>query len=372
MGKDTTESSWHRNGLGIYRKAIDDIDEKIVALLAERIGQAAEVGRLKERAGVPPLDLTRESEVLERVQSLAEGKLDSRFIRKLFTEIINASRSVQLKPEVGFLGPSGTFTHQAAAVFFGQGVTPVPCPGLREVFSGVERKEFSFGIVPAENSYEGSVDLTLDLLSRYEVHIIGEQLMPIKHYLLGKGNALSRVSRIYSHPMAFAQCRRKIEEIVPSAEQKEEASTAAAAQKAALDPEAAALGSSICAEFYGLKILAADVADDPGNTTRFLVLGKGIQKTTGKDKTSIMFSLPHRPGALHSVLTPASEKGINLSRIDSRPVKGRAWEYLFFVDLEGHVEDEKVKRSIESMRESCTYLKVLGSYPAVGAGASAI
>jgi chorismate mutase/prephenate dehydratase len=364
MEKDTAKNSGKREEIEKQREAIDEIDAQIVSLLAERIIKAAETGRIKKEVGFPLVDPVREAEVLDRVTSLAGDRLDSRMLRKIYSQIIGAARSVQQMPKVGFLGPLGTFTQQAATVFFRGSFSFVPCGRLRDVFSSVERKEFRFGIVPAENSWEGSVDITLDLLERYEVNIVGEQLLPIRHQLLGKGEDLSVVTRIYSHPMALAQCARRLSEIAPHAEHKEETSTAAAAEKAAVNPGAAAVASSICAEIYGLRILAADVADDPGNTTRFLVLGIGMQKPTGADKTSIIFSLPHKPGALHSALTPPSERGINLTRIDSRPVKGRSWEYLFFVDLEGHAEDQTVKKTLEEMQACCTYLRVLGSYPA--------
>jgi chorismate mutase/prephenate dehydratase len=364
MKKDADKDSGKREEIAKHREAIDEIDAQIVSLLAERIIKAAETGRIKKEAGFPLVDCVREAEVLDRVTLLAGDRLDSRLLRRIYSQIIEAARSVQQMPEVGFLGPLGTFTHQAASVFFRGSFSFLPCGRLRDIFSGVERKEFSFGIVPAENSWEGSVDITLDLLDRYEVNIVGEQLLPIRHQLLGKGEDLSVVTRIHSHPMALAQCARRLSELAPHAEHKEETSTAAAAEKAAMNPGAAAVASSICAEIYGLRILAADVADDPGNTTRFLVLGIGMQKPTGADKTSIIFSLPHKSGALHSALTPPSEKGINLTRIDSRPVKGRSWEYLFFVDLEGHAECETMKNTLEEMQACCTNLRVLGSYPA--------
>jgi chorismate mutase / prephenate dehydratase len=364
MKKDAAKNSGKRNEIAKYRESIDEMDSQIVSLLVKRTRKAAGTGRIKKKTGFPLLDPAREDEVLDRVTALAGDSLDSRLLRSIYSRIIEAARSVQQPPKVGFLGPVGTFTHQAATVFFTGSFSFVPCGHLRDVFSSVERKKFSFGIVPVENSWEGSVDQTLDLLERYEVNIVGEQLLPIRHQLLGKGEDLSMVTRIHSHPMALAQCARRLSELAPHAEHKEETSTAAAAEKAAMIPGAAAVASSICAEIYGLRILAADVADDPGNTTRFLVLGIGMQKPTGADKTSIIFSLPHKPGALHSALTPPSERGINLTRIDSRPVKGRSWEYLFFADLEGHTEDETMKSTLEEMQACCTYLRVLGSYPA--------
>lgn len=364
MKKDTSKNSRQLEAIEKHREAIDKIDAQIVSLLAERVNKAAETGRIKKEAGLPLVDPVREAEVLDRVASLAGNRLDSRLLRRIYGQIIEAARSVQQLPKVGFLGPAGTFTHQAATLFFKGSFSFIPCVRVRDVFSGVERKEFSLGMVPAENSWEGSVDITLDLLERYEVNIVGEQLMPIRHQLLGRGEDLSLVTRIHSHPMALAQCSRRLLELAPHAEYKEETSTAAAAEKAAMDPGAAAVASSICAEIYGLRILEAEVADDPGNTTRFLVLGMGMQKRTGTDKTSIIFSLPHKPGSLHSVLTPPFERGINLTRIDSRPVKGRSWEYLFFVDLEGHMEDDTMKKTLEEMKSCCTYLRVLGSYPA--------
>jgi chorismate mutase / prephenate dehydratase len=364
MKKVTAKDSGKRELIEKHREAIEEIDAQIVSLLAKRVSKAAETGRIKKKAGLSLVDAVREAEVLDRVASLAGNRLDGRWLRRIYVQIIEAARSVQNLPGVGFLGPVGTFTHQAATLFFKGSFSFVPCGRVRDVFSGVERKEFSWGMVPAENSWEGSVDSTLDLLERHDVNIVGEQLMPIRHQLLGKGEDLSLVTRIHSHPMALAQCSRRLFELVPHAEYKEETSTAAAAEKAAMDPGAAAVASSICCKIYGLRILAADVADDPGNTTRFLVLGMGMPKRTGADKTSIIFSLPHKPGSLHSVLTPPSERGINLTRIDSRPAKGRSWEYLFFVDLEGHMEEDTMKNTLDEMKACCTYLRVLGSYPA--------
>ncbi len=364
MKKPPMENSGICGTLEECRKTIDEIDSRIVSLLSSRMEAATRTGRIKEKAGLPTLDRAREAEVLDRVETLAGENLDRAFLRRIYTEIIAASRSAQDRLKVGFLGPEGTFTHQAAAAFFGPSAIFEPKARLGEVFSCTEQRFCTFGVVPAENSYEGSVDLTLDLLYTYQVHIVGEYLMPIRHQLIGKCPDLFSVKRIHSHPMALAQCSRWLSSHANRAELKEEASTAAAAEKAAKDPEAAAIAGVICAENYNLDILAADVADDPGNTTRFLIIGMQMQEPTGADKTSILFSLPHSPGALHSVLTPGAEQGINLSRIDSRPVKGRAWEYLFFVDLEGHCRDQTVKRVIEEMRACCTHLRVLGSYPA--------
>ena len=364
MKTPVTDKSSNCNTLEACRRTIDDIDSRIVSLLVTRMQAAARTGRIKETAGLPTLDQSRETEVLDRVTALAGEGQDRAFVRQVYLEIIAASRAAQDRPKVSFLGPAGTFTHQAAAAVFGPSASFEPAGRLGEVFSCIERGECTFGVVPAENSYEGSVDLTLDLLYPYEGHIIGEHLMPIRHQLLGNGKNLSSVKRIHSHPMALAQCSRWLAAHTPDAALKEEASTAAAAERAAHDPDAAAIAGAICAGIYGLGVLAADVADDPGNTTRFLILGTQMREPTGADKTSILFSLPHRPGALQAVLTPPAEEGINLSRIDSRPVKGRAWEYLFFVDLEGHALDDGVRRVLERMRVCCTHLRVLGSYPA--------
>ena len=368
MKKPLNEKSVDCLTLEDCRKTIDEIDSRIVSLLSFRMKAASRTGSIKETAGLPTLDQTRETEVLERVMSLARDELDRDFLRRVYAEIIAASRAVQDRPKVSFLGPAGTFTHQAAAAVFGPLATLEAAASLGEVFSCIERRDCMFGVVPAENSYEGSVDLTLDLLYTYDVHVVGEHLMPIRHQLLGNAEDVSSVSRIHSHPMALAQCSRWIATHAPHAELKEEASTAAAAEKASREPASAAVAGAICAQTYSLDVLAPDVADDPGNTTRFLMLGTRMQEPSGADKTSILFSLPHRPGALHSVLTPPADKGIDLTRIDSRPVKGRAWEYLFFVDLEGHAMDEKVKLVLEEMRACCTHLRVLGSYPAFRAG----
>ena len=266
---------------------------------------------------------------------------------------------------MGFLGPEGTFSHQAAISLFGHSASFCALDSIEEVFSEVEKGSCDQGVVPIENSYEGSVNTTLDMLYRYELKINGELLIRIRHNLMSKADEKKKIKRIYSHPMAIAQCKSWIKNYMESVSMHETQSTGAAAKIVINKPDAGVIGNKLLADIYGLNILKEGIEDSPDNITRFLAIGKKSNSDpTGKDKTSILFFLRDRPGALFKALEALAKKKINMTRIESRPMKTRKWEYLFFVDLEGHEKETEIHEALLEMEESCVLLKRLGSYPA--------
>jgi len=311
-------------------------------------------------------DQVRENDVLKRVISLCGKNLPESAVRQIFTEIISAARSVQQTLVVSFLGPEGTFCHQAALNIFGHSTTLRNADTIAGVFDLVEKGVCEQGVVPVENSYEGSVNNTLDLLYKYDLKITAEAFLRIRHHLLSMTDSLEGIDRFYSHPMALSQCRSWIRKNLPGVPIGEMESTSAAAIRASEEAGAAAIGSRMSALSYGLNILAENIEDNPNNVTRFLIIGKNHMAPTGKDKTSLIFSVSHRPGALHKALKALAARHINMNRIESRPMKTRNWEYLFFVDIEGHEEDDGVRDAIREMGESCSFMKNLGSYPTGG------
>ena len=346
------------------RKEINSIDKQIISLLSRRQEVAASIGQIKRRLGIEVIDLAREEEILRRLTSNSPGTLTKEAVGYIFKEIISASRSVQAPLVVAFLGPEATFSHQAAISLFGQSTSFKAAETIEEVFSLVEKGVCQQGIVPIENSCEGSVNITLDLLYNYELKIGAEFLLRIRHHLLSKADNINKIKQLYSHPMPVAQCRKWIKSHLPGVPIREVASTSLAARMVVDEPEAAALGSSLSANTYGLNMLEKNIEDHPDNVTRFLTIGKIDTQPTGNDKTSILFFLKHRPGALFKILEALAQRGINMSRIESRPMKIRNWEYLFFVDLEGHEKDINIHEAIKEMEGSCAFMKRLGSYPA--------
>lgn len=364
MKVDTNnESDW--NAFDTYREEIESINEQILALLSKRQDLATAIGQIKSRLGLEAFDPAREQETLTRLtDSAAKGNLDERAIRNIFTEIMSAARSVQESPVVAFLGPEATFTHQAAISLFGHSALFRAAESVDEVFALVEKGVCKHGVVPIENSYEGSVNDTLDLLYKYELKIAAEVFIRIRHHLLSNADSIEEIKRLYSHPMAIAQCRLWIRNHLSKIPIIEVKSTSLAAAKAHDDSEGAAVASRLSALTYNLNTLKESIEDHPDNVTRFLAIGKTDTRLTGKDKTSLLFFLSHRPGALHRVLEPLARRDINMSRIESRPMKMRNWEYLFFTDLEGHEQDSNLHDAIKEMEKRCMYLKRLGSYPA--------
>ena len=338
-------------------------DEEIVGLLNERARISLAIGETKQKEGRAVYDPSQESRIYARLGEINGGPLTERALRGIFTEILSASRALQAPLTAAYLGPEGSFTHAAAASHFGRSTSLSPQPTIREIFDQVERGKADCGVVPVENSLEGTVKLTLDRLLETPLHIMGEVYLRVNHALLAKGSEPDRLKRIYSHPQALAQCQGWIRKHLPRCSLHETDSTANAARKVTEDNEAGAIGSSDAAVLYGLTVIAEGIEDNPSNVTRFLVIGRGTNEPTGKDKTSILMGTRHRPGALHDSLQPFAEKEINLMKIESYPIKGRMWEYLFFVDFKGHVREAKIRECLEDLERHATFIKILGSYP---------
>lgn len=332
-------------------------------LLQERLAVAVEIGKTKARASQHPLDLIREREVLGNILDRNAGVFPPDGLRVIFGEIISACRNAQRPARVGYLGPETTFTHMAAAKFFGHAPEFIPLGNITEVFEEVERRRQDFGVVPIENSVEGTVALTLDGLCDFKVKVCGEIYLPISHDLINQSGGMDKIRRILSHPHALAQCRLWLRRNLPAVPTEEVVSTAQAARWAAVDPSVAAISSPMAARTYNLQVVAKSIEDFAGNTTRFLVLGQHSPRPSGRDKTSLLLSLEDRPGSLYRLLRPLAERGVNLTKIQSRPVKNEPWRYLFYVDIAGHMEDPQVTDGVEAIREGCTFLEWLGSYP---------
>lgn len=338
-------------------------DRAIVELLNRRAEISVEVGRIKEKNGLDAHDPSQESKVYHYLSEINNGPLSEEALKNIFREIISASRAMQAPTTVAYLGPEASFTHLAARSHFGKSVDFCPQSTISDVFDEVERGGIQWGVVPVENSSEGSVNLTLDRLISTPLNIRAEVFLRITHSLVSTCEGIEGIKRVYSHPQALSQCRRWLRENLPHCSLLETESTAAAARRVLEDKEGAAIGSSLAASTYGLTIIAEGIEDSSSNTTRFLVIGKDRSKPSEKDKTSILFATPHAPGALYSSLEPFAREHINLMKIESHPVKDRMWEYLFFVDFAGHLEDDKVKKCLEDLKNRASFIKVLGSYP---------
>lgn len=345
------------------RAEIDKIDKKIVELLNKRAFLSKEIGKLKNKNKLKPYVPAREEEIYRNILSYNEGPLSAQALRAIFREIMSASLALEKKLIIAYLGPPATFTHIAAIHKFGSQVHYIDCANISEVFNEVEKGNADFGVVPIENSIEGAVSHTLDMFIDSELKICAEIYLEISHCLLSREKSIKKIRKVYSNPQVFGQCRRWLEKNLPHAELLEVSTTSRAAQIAARSPNSAAIASLEAADLYGHNILASSIEDAPYNITRFLVIGDIPTEPTGNDKTSIMFSIKDRIGALHDMLTPFKKHRINLTKIESRPSKRRAWEYYFFVDFEGHFKLPRIRKALMELEKDATYLKVLGSYP---------
>lgn len=345
------------------REEIDEIDTGLIDLLCRRAACAKEIGLAKRSNGMPTLDLCREADVIKTAAERNRGPLPDLAMRRIFTEIISACRALQSPTRVSYLGPEATFSHMAAVEHFGKSCDFQARNTIVDVFRDVESGQAEFGVVPAENSTEGAVGLTLDQLAVSNVKVCGELFLPVSHALMSRETDTAGIETVLSHPQALAQCFGWVTRNLPGTATVEMPSTAASALRAAGEPRTAAVGSVMQARYYGLNVLARDIQDRAENMTRFFILGVGKCRRTGKDKTSILFTTPHQPGALRRALTPFEESGINLSRIESRPSKERPWDYIFFVDFEGHLADAQVKAALDALKECVEKLKILGCYP---------
>lgn len=351
-------------GLDEWRVRIDDLDRQLLKLLNQRAAIALEVGRVKREAGRPLFVPEREQAILEGLLQLNDGPLPAEAVRAVWREIFSASRTLQRPFRVAYLGPVATFTHLAALEHFGASAEYVPLRGIPEVFAEVEHEWADVGVVPVENSTEGAVNHTLDRLIDSELLIEGEVRVTIHHYLLSRAGDLSEVKQVFSHPQALAQCREWLDRNLPHAQMAEVTSTTVAAERALEDPTAAAIASELAGQLYRLPTLGERIEDFAQNVTRFLIIGRRAIGPTGRDKTSILLSIKDEIGALHRILEPVAAARLNLTKIESRPTRRRPWEYVFFVDFEGHRADAVVQGALEALRERCLFLKVLGSYPA--------
>ncbi|MEA3332321.1 MAG: prephenate dehydratase [Pseudomonadota bacterium] len=351
--------------LDILRKEIDSLDSNLLELINRRLELVRKIGQEKQEQGLSTLNNARESLVLQHLEKRNPGPLTQTALHLIFKEIMGAARELQSQHKIAFLGPEASFTHLAALGHFGGGSVMMPQTNVAEVFQAVEKGQCHYGMVPVENSIEGPVNHTLDLFFTSELKICAERYQTISHDLLAAGDLpLKSIRTVYSHAQAFAQCRQWLRRHLPGAILTECGSTAEAARRAAAQRgQTAAIAGSAAAELYNLKVVAPKIEDLPGNTTRFLVIGKEDSPPSGQDKTSLLFVTPHLPGALHHVLTPMAEYGVNMVKLESRPTRNEKWSYFFIADFEGHREDEKVAAMIKATKEICLYMKVLGSYP---------
>ncbi|ACU90885.1 prephenate dehydratase [Desulfomicrobium baculatum] len=346
------------------RTQIDDLDERILDLLNKRASLSREVGQLKSDS----LDIVfkpfREKEVLSRLNALSPGILPEDHLRAIYREILSSSRRLQQPQTVAYLGPEGTFTHLAGLEYLGRSMDFTPCPTLHDVFLTVASRKADLGVIPLENSLQGSVGQSLDLFLQYNVYIHAELFSRISHALLAVNADLSSVRTVYSHPQALAQCSGWLRTNVPQASVIPTESTAAAAAQAEREGDgSAAIGHPRLVERYGLKAVALDIQDLPDNWTRFLVIGPTPTVGSSRDKTSLLFTTPDRPGALAAILNLLADQGLNLTKLESRPLKGEKWKYVFFMDVECDLSQEQYENTMNNLTSLCHTMRVLGSYP---------
>jgi len=352
-----------KDDLEPLRKEIDQIDAEILKLINKRAAVVMEVGKVKRTTKSDYHVLDREHRIYQRLTRLNQGPFPTSSIRPVFKEIISASLSLEHELRVAYLGPEATFCHIAAIQQFGQSATFMQSRSLRDIFNMVERGESDYGVVPIENTTEGVVNPTLDMFIDSQLKICAEILLEVSHHLLSKKGRLEGIKEIYSHAQAIAQCSSWLERNVSHVPVVEVFSTAKAAQAAAKNPKIAAIAGEFAAKFYGLKPIFKNIEDNPQNFTRFWVIGGKSTGSTGEDKTSIMLSIKDGVGALHKTLRPFAKHQINLTKIESRPFRQRPWEYIFFIDLEGHTNDKNVERALDEVKDTAQFLKILGSYP---------
>jgi chorismate mutase/prephenate dehydratase len=346
------------------RLAIDAIDDQLLVLLNRRAALTQDVGEVKRSAGASEFYRPdREARILRRLCAANRGPLPDVDLVRIMRELISSCLALERAMKIAYLGPAGTYTEAALHKQFGGAVEGVPCAGIAEVFRAVEAGHCDYGVVPIENSIGGSIGQTLDCLSETSLCVCGEVLLPIHHQLLSRQSELAAVTRVYAHEQALAQCRGWLDRHLPQVERVALASNAMAAQRAEQEGDAAAIASSEAGRRYGLTTLFANIEDYPHNTTRFIVLGRGIPGASGDDVTSIVFGLPNRPGALHAILSVLATRALSMSRIESRPARGARWDYLFFVDVVGHARDTEVAAALAEIEARAISYKLLGSCP---------
>ncbi len=345
------------------RGRIDRIDRDILRLLNERAKLSIDIGNIKSKRAKPVFSPVREADVYNRVMKANKGPMLKESIKAVYREIMSGSLALQNPVRIAYLGPEATFSHIAALKKFGHSLDYLECDSITDVFTEVERDRASYGVVPIENSTEGAVNHTLDMFVDSDLKICSEEYLPIQHNLVSRLRKVSDIKVVYSHQQVLAQCRNWLEKNMPHAKLVPVASTTAAAVCCKSGNNRAAIASKLAAEKYGLNILARSLEDAAHNITRLLVIGKQDERRTGRDKTSILFSMKDKAGALHDTLAPFKNNNINLTKIESRPSKKKAWRYYFFVDMQGHIDDKSISKSIKQLERHCSLVKILGSYP---------
>ncbi len=352
--------------LNDIRKKIDDIDRTVLDLLNLRAKKVREIAEVKNLHNLPPFDPSRERKIIDDLSSKNRGPLTGEDIELIMGTLFKIYRGMVRPMHIAYFGLEGTFAHQAALKKFGEKSEYLHCKTIDNVFREVEKGRADYGVVPVENSTEGVVTHTLDMFVESNLKITSEILLDIHHYLLSRETSLSKVRKIFSHPQAIAQCWNWIMDNIPDVKIIETESTAAAAKKVKAEKNAAAIGSLTASSIYDIGVLAEKIEDYSENITRFLVIGTSFTGKTGQDKTSILLSIKDKVGALHDILLPFRENRINLTRIESRPSKKKAWDYIFFFDFIGHKDDAPVKKALSRLEKESAFLKILGSYPTGG------
>jgi chorismate mutase / prephenate dehydratase len=344
------------------RDQIDQIDNEMLQMLNRRAALAQQIGHLKDNGVV--LRPEREAQVLQRLQAQNQGPLSNDAIVALFTEVMSQCRALEAPLHVAYLGPEGTFTEAATLKRFGSAVQGAPCANIDDIFRAVESGKVNYGVAPVENSTEGAVGRTLDLLMQSNLQICGEILLPIHQCLLRKKNSWDNIQKVMGHSQSLGQCNqwlnKKLPIVIPRVSVD---SNADAARRAANDNDIVAVAGEQNARIYGLHILEKNIEDDAKNTTRFLVLGKQLVSPSGRDKTSLVLSAANRPGAVHELLAPLAKHGVSMTKLESRPARSGLWEYVFYMDIEGHQADAKVAAALAELKQVAAFVKVLGSYP---------
>ena len=344
------------------RRQIDYTDNQIVRLLNRRADITLKIAGIKRKLGRSIYSPDREREVLRSIAIMNSGPLKTDALQAIYREIMSSSLALEKPLSIAYLGPEATFTHQASLKRFGSQVEYVSCESIAKVFAEVEKDNVDYGVVPIENSIEGAVNHTLDMFMDSDLKICAQIILDVSHNLLAKC-AKEKIKRVYSNPQVFGQCRIWLQENLPGIEIIEVSSTTRAAQISAREKYSASIASILAAKIYGLNVIARSIEDSPHNITRFLVIGKTDVPYTGHDRTSIMFSIKDRVGALHDMLLPFKKYRVNLNKIESRPSKKKAWDYYFYVDLEGHQDEPRIKKALAELENKCKFLKLLGSYP---------
>ena len=354
-----------QKALAGVRADIDRIDGDILRLLNERARCAQRVGEIKAEFGDAGFIYRpeREAQVLRRLQDVNPGPLPNENITFFFREVMSACLSLEQPLGIAFLGPLGTFSESAATKHFGHAARLLPLDSIDDVFREVESGHAHYAVVPVENSTEGAVGRTMDLLLGTQLKICGEVVLRIHQNLLSKESELGAINRVYSHAQSLAQCHEWLNRMLPQAQRISVGSNAQAAQKAAEEPGSAAIAGEAAAARYELAKLAESIEDEPNNTTRFLVLGRHDTGASGRDKTSLIMSAANRAGALHALLAPFSANGVSMCRLESRPARNALWQYVYYVDIEGHCDEPAVKAALTELAGNAAYLKILGSYP---------